>query len=192
MLAVFTAHTHTPQLPSLTSHRRPDMATSSKEKAEPLSDVSMGRVCYTQVGSWEVQIFTLCSREFVCLCAFPAACQAHFQPLPVAFSSCQLHSSCAIFTPFLHFLGPPTTMSSPQNYCVSRPLSFGKERTRTFLSRSTVQEHGWGKLPSYLRTNHPSWSSSAYILRPPQTLSFYVKLKLEQFWSFGKRKLCLV
>ena len=86
MLAVFTAHTHTPQLPSLPSHRRPDMATSSKEKAEPLSHVSMGRVCYTQVGSWEVQIFTLCSREFVCLCAFPRpasriSSRLHFKPV---------------------------------------------------------------------------------------------------------------
>lgn len=159
------------------------MATSSKEKAEPLSHVSMGRVCYTQVGSWEVQIFTLCSREFVCLCAFPAACQAHFQPLPVAFSSCQLHSSCAIFTPFLHFLRPPTTMSSPQNlfYCVSRPLSFGKERTRTFFSRSTVQEHGWGKLPSYLRTNHPSWSSSA----PCLLLKLFLFMSNSNWSNFG-------
>ena len=111
------------------------------------------------------------------------------QSVPVAFNSCQLHSSCAIFTHLLHFppAPQPPPYLAPKYFECRRTFSFGKERTRRFCS--LVQRGGGGKLPSYLRTNHPSRSTSAPP-RPPPTLSFYAKL--EQFGRFKSRKLALV
>ena len=133
-----------------------------------------------------------CSREFVCLCAFPAACQSHFQPVPVAFSSCQLHSSCAIFTPLLNFLGPPTTMPGPETFLLyeQTPKLWQRENPQVFEPvYSATARLGEAAV---LSENQSPFAELQCTPRPPPPLAFYVKLKLEQFWSFGKRKLCLV
>ena len=110
----------------------------------------MSRVCYTQDGSCEVQIFTLAGGEFVCLCAFP-------RPASRISSRCQLHfpvANCILLAPFSPpcciFLVPPTTTIplAPKPFLLSeqhRPLSFGKERTRRFFEPVyTVQLGGGG------------------------------------------------
>ena len=77
MLTLFTAHTHTPQLPSLASHHiRTDTAAISENTRLSRSHVSMITVCYTQVG--ELQIFTL-EVGNSCVCV-------HFPALPVGAS----------------------------------------------------------------------------------------------------------
>ena len=121
MLTLFTAHKLTPQLPPLPSHRSPDTTTS--HYSENNTRLSFSRmfhwpgVLYTS-GKLRVPNIYSCSREFVCLCAFPAGCQSHFQPVPVAFSSCQLHSS----------FHPLPVSSSPNHHTWPRNLSIERSR----------------------------------------------------------------
>ena len=99
------------------------------------------------------------------------------QSVPVAFNSCQLHSSCAIFTHLLHFPAPQPPYLAPKYFECRRTLSFGKERTRRFCS--LVQRGGGGKLPSYLRTNHPSRSTSA----PPSSSNSFFLCQTRAIWE---------
>ena len=144
------------------------MAAISENTRLSRSHVSMITVCYTQVG--ELQIFTL-EVGNSCVCV-------HFpQPASRISSRCQLHfpvANCILrFTPSPIFFVPQPPNLAPKPFLLSEQtaLSFGKERTRTFLSRSTVQGGAGGKLlPSYLRTNHPSRSTSA----PPVLLQLFL------------------
>ena len=101
------------------------------------------------------------------------------QSVPVAFNSCQLHSSCAIFTHLLHFPpAPQPPYLAPKYFECRRTLSFWKERTRRFCS--LVQRGGGGKLPSYLRTNHPSRSTSA---PPPSSSNSFFLCQTRAIWE---------
>ena len=87
-----------------------------------------------------------CRREFVCLCAFP-------RPASRISSRCQLHfpvANCILLAPFslpcCIFLVPPNHhhTPSPETCSVSsRPLSFGKERTRTFFEPVYSASRRW-------------------------------------------------
>ena len=151
----------------------------------------MGRVCYTQVGSCEFQIFTLAAGNS-CVCV-------HFpQPASRISSRCQLHfpvANCILrFTPSPIFFVPQPPNLAPKPFLLSEQtaLSFGKERTRTFLSRSTAVQRGAGEAAAVLSENQSPFAELQCTPRPPPAPAFYVKLELELFGSFGKRQILLV
>ena len=142
-------------------HHRPDMGCHYLYETELLSDVSMSRVCYTQVGSCQLQIFTLAAGNS-CVCvhfpalplAFPAGASCIFQPVPVAFSSCQLHSLGTFSPPSCIFFRPQPPYLAPKPFLLSELLQ--REVPDIF-----ERQCWWKLLPSYLRTNHPSRSCSS-------------------------------
>ena len=144
----------------------------------------MARVCYTQVGSCEFQIFTLAAGNS-CVCV-------HFPQAASRISSrCQLHfpvANCILpFTPS-QFLPPQTTIPGPETFLLSaRDCSKLRQREDPHIFEPVDSARRcWGKLlPSYLRTNHPSWSSSAPLVLLHLQL-FMSNLNSSNFNAWGR------
>ena len=146
----------------------------------------MARVCYTQVGSCEFQIFTLAAGNS-CVCV-------HFPQAASRISSrCRLHfpvANCILpFTPS-QFLRPQTTIPGPETFLLSaRDCSKLCQREDPHIFEPVDSARRcWGEAAAVLSENQSPFVELQCTPRPPPPPAFYVKLELEQFWSLGKRK----